>query len=105
MSALLLAMKKKPGSVESPLREPELICPNCGQETTVTTPKEPVFSKVIFLKVGFLRVVGCQKCNKEFLIEDDMLKKVAQLWRSGKVAVLIWATNLDFVGFVDGAFC
>jgi len=27
------------------------------------------------------------------------------LWRSGKVAVLIWATNLDFVGFVDGAFC
>ncbi len=59
----------------------------------------------LFLKVGFLRVVGCQKCNKEFLIEDDMLKKVAQLWRSGKVAVLIWATNLDFVGFVDGAFC
>ncbi len=77
---LQISVKKKrdsEGIVLIPIRRRELICPNCGQETTVTTPMEPVFSEVIFLKVGCLEIVTCQKCNKVFLIEIDKLKKRA----------------------------
>jgi len=61
-------MKKKrdsEGIVPISILKREFICPNCGQETTVTTSMEHVL----------WNVVTCQKCNKTFLIENDKLKK------------------------------
>ena len=96
--ALVVTMKKKPGSVcvPFPVERREFTCPNCCQETTVTGPLEAVL----------WNVVTCRKCNKEFLIENERRKNHVQLWRSlRKAIVLIWATNLDFVQFLDGAVC
>jgi transcription elongation factor Elf1 len=91
-------MKKKTSSVCVPIpaKGREFTCPNCCQETTVIMP----------VQAAFWNVVTCQKCNKKFLLENERRKNHAQLWGwIGKASVLIWATNVDFVQFLETAFC